>query len=572
MITFKKITWRNFLSTGNAPTTIELNTTNTTLIIGTNGAGKSTLLDALCFVLFGKAFRNITKQNLINSINGKQLLVEIEFSVDNKNYKIVRGIKPNIFEIYCNNVLMNQDASVRDYQKVLEEHIIKINYRSFTQVVILGSASFVPFMQLPTGQRREVIEDILDIRIFSLMNQLLREKSQITKDAVLRIEDSVALAREKVSAQKKLIVTISTAKETTIAKLSQKIQEALEEVSLATEKASTIQDQVSKLNEAAATESSIKADLKKVTTAKNKLEARIDAVQERINFMIEKEDCPSCQQKIPHEHKHTSISNAKKDAAKYEEEKATLDECLVKFNKKLEKIAALNRDLTAKNIELSTVNNTIAILNKQVSSMNLEIQEHKVDTANIDEEKNKLKSLAENAVVLLNTKTSLIEEKNLQEIASLLLKDAGIKTAIIREYLPVMNKLINKYLNIMDSYFHFELDESFNEIIKSRFRDEFTYASFSEGEKKRLDLSILFAWRQIAKMKNSVNTNLLIFDEVMDGALDDAGTDSFIQLLQAIIGDSNIFVISHKTEALIDKFDRTIKVDKQNDFSTITVI
>jgi DNA repair exonuclease SbcCD ATPase subunit len=351
--------------------------------------------------------------------------------------------------------------------------------------------------------------------------------------------------------------------------LGQKIQETLLEISESATKSTGIQIEVEKLIEQASDETSIKTDLKKVTAAKNKLEARIDAVQERIDFMAEREDCPSCQQKIPHDHKHATIATAKEDHAKYEEEKNTLDACLNKLNKKLEKIADINRVLTQKNIELSTVNNTISILNKQIATLNSEIKEHKQDTANADVEKAKLKELAESAMLMLQNKTQLGEQKNLQDIASLLLRDNGIKTAIIREYLPVMNKLINKYLNIMDSYIHFELDENFNEVIKSRFRDEFTYASFSEGEKQRIDLAILFTWRQIAKMKNSVNTNLLIFDEIMDSSLDSAGTESFMSLLEQFGDDTNIFVISHKGDLLFDKFHSVIRIEKKNDFSVI---
>ena len=569
MIIFKSVTYKNFLSTGNAANKVFLNKSHSTLVIGKNGEGKSTLLDALTFALFGKPFRNINKPQLINSINGKNCLVEVEFSIADKNYIIKRGMKPGIFEIWCNDIMLNQDAAAKDYQKVLEQHILRLNYKTFTQVVILGAASFVPFMQLPGGQRREVIEDILDIRIFTIMNQLLREKAQATKDEVIRIEDAVTLAKEKVNAQKKLITTIASAKEVTIEKLGQKIQEALLEISTATAKSSKIQAEVEKLTESASNETSIKADLKKVTTAKNRLEARIDAVQERIDFMAERQDCPSCQQKIPHDHKHATIAAAKEDHAKHEEEKATLDTCLDRLNKKLEKIADLNRVLTQKNIEMSTINNTISILNRQIGTLNLEIQEHTQDTTNADVEKAKLKELAENAMSMLNAKTQLVEQKNLQDIASLLLRDNGIKTAIIREYLPVMNKLINKYLNIMDSYIHFELDENFNEIIKSRFRDEFTYASFSEGEKQRIDLAILFTWRQIAKMKNSVNTNLLIFDEIMDSSLDSAGTESFMSLLEQFGEDTNIFVISHKGDLLFDKFHSVIRIEKKNDFSII---
>ena len=566
MIIFKKVSYKNFLSTGNASNTIVLNKSHTTLVIGKNGEGKSTMLDAICFSLFGKPFRNINKPQLINSVNGKQCLVEIEFSISDKDYKVIRGMKPNIFEIWCNGVLMNQDAAVKDYQKVLEQQILRLNYKTFTQVVILGAASFVPFMQLPSHQRREVIEDILDIRIFSIMNQLLKAKSQDTKEEIQRIEDAVTLAKEKVNAQKKLIATITDARDSTVERMEEKIREALAQIEAAQIQQESLESDVGKLNDEVSHESSIKSDLKKISVAKAKLESRYDSIQEKISFMEESEECPACAQKIPHEHKHRTIGEAQEALSKYEDEKKTLETCLEKLNTKLEKISELNRELTQKNIELSTVHNTISLLNKQVAQMNKEMRDHEKDTSDLDVEKEKLKTLAADAMTMLEAKTALGDQKNLQEIASLLLKDSGIKTAIIREYLPVMNKLINKYLNIMDSYIHFELDESFNEVIKSRFRDEFTYTSFSEGEKQKIDVALLFAWRQIAKMKNSVNTNLLILDEIFDSSLDSSSTELLMMLLEQF-DDCNIFVISHRGDVLFDKFHSIIKFEKKNDFS-----
>lgn len=572
MIIFKKVSYKNFLSTGNASNTIVLNKSHSTLVIGKNGEGKSTMLDAICFSLFGKPFRNINKPQLINSVNGKQCLVEIEFSISDKDYKVIRGMKPNIFEIWCNGVLMNQDAAVKDYQKVLEQQILRLNYKTFTQVVILGAASFVPFMQLPAHQRREVIEDILDIRIFSIMNQLLKAKSQDTKEEIQRIEDAVTLAKEKVNAQKKLIATITAARDSTVERMEEKIREALAQIEAAQIQQESLESDVGKLNDEVSHESSIKSDLKKISVAKAKLESRYDSIQEKISFMEESEECPACAQKIPHEHKHRTIGEAQEALSKYEDEKKTLETCLEKLNTKLEKISELNRELTQKNIELSTVHNTISLLNKQVAQMNKEMRDHEKDTSDLDVEKEKLKTLAADAMTMLEAKTTLGDQKNLQEIASLLLKDSGIKTSLIKEYLPVINKLINKFLHVMDSYISFEMDETFNEKIKSRFRDDFTYSSFSEGEKCRINLAILFTWRQIAKLKNSVNTNLLIFDEVMDSSLDSSGTDSFMQLINQCCQELNVFVISHKIDALTDKFERVLKVEKKNDFSIMQEI
>lgn len=570
MIIFKKITYQNFLSTGNAANTILLNKSHSTLIVGKNGEGKSTMLDALCFVLFGKPFRNITKPQLINSINGKKCLVEIEFTVDNKEYKVIRGIKPNVFEIWCNGIMLNQDAAAKDYQKALEQQILRLNYKTFTQVVILGSASFVPFMQLPAGQRREVIEDILDIRIFSTMNQLLREKAQATKDEIIRVEDAILLAKEKVNAQKKLIETIQSAKDGNIERLDAKIQQALTEVAAEQKRVATLESEVAALMEASSDCDNIKADIRKATNAVSKIESKYASLEEHICFLSGNSTCPSCEQQISEEHKGRKIEESQTMLVTYENEKSVLESALSKLNDRLTKINEIQKEILNKNIELSTVNNTISLLNKHIADYNHELNEQRNDTADVQGEKSVLKELAQNAMIMVENKTKLSENRYIQEVAGLLLKDTGIKTAIIREYLPVMNKLINKYLNVMDSYIHFELDESFNEVIKSRFRDEFTYASFSEGEKQRIDLAILFTWRQIAKMKNSVNTNLLIFDEIMDSSLDANGTEMFMTLLDQFGEGTNIFVISHKGDVLFDKFHSVIRVEKKNDFSVIS--
>jgi len=569
MIVFKTLSWKNFLSTGNQPNKLILNKSTTTLVIGKNGEGKSTCLDALCFGLFGKPFRNINKNQMINSINGKNSLVEIEFSIGQKEYKIIRGIKPNIFEIYMDGVLMNQDAASRDYQKILEQQILRLNYKTFTQVVILGSASFVPFMQLPSNQRREVIEDILDIKIFSTMNSLLKERSNATKDEINRVETALSLAKQKVESQQAIIKTISEAKSSAIESILSKISENSAEILSIEGEIELILSEIDTLKGSINDKETISEDIDKAKSIKSKLLQKIETCEHQSQFFNEHDVCPSCDQGIPEEHKSKIVEELNSKLLEQNGKVGELETILSNLNEKLSNIAQVQSQITEKNIELSTRNSAITLLNKQVKTLQAEAESAKTDTANIDEEKIKLKDLAQDAMSNINRKKELDSDKELQEIAGALLRDTGIKTAIIREYLPVMNKLINQYLNQMDSYIHFELDEAFNETIKSRFRDEFTYASFSEGEKMRIDLAILFTWRQIAKLKNSVNTNLLMLDEIFDSSLDVNGTDYFLNLMNTLGENANVFVISHKGDQLFDKFRSVIKFEKRNDFSVI---
>jgi DNA repair exonuclease SbcCD ATPase subunit len=569
MIVFKSVQWKNFLSTGNSPNKVLLNRSQTTLIIGKNGEGKSTILDALCFSLFGKPFRNINKGQLVNSINGKGCSVEIEFDINGKEYKIIRGIKPNVFEIWLDGEMINQDAASRDYQKILEQQILKLNYKTFTQVVILGSASFVPFMQLPTTQRREVIEDILDIRIFSTMNQLLKEKVQETKDAITTIENEISTAKTKVDSQTQLIKTITEAKTSAIESIGAKISANSTEILHAEGEIQLILSQIDTLKASINDKETVAEDIDKAKSIRSKLLQKIETCEHNTEFFSEHDVCPSCSQDIAEEYKEGIIKDLNEKMLDNNTKIGELETILTNLNTKLSKINEVVDQITTKNIELSTRNSTITLLNKQVRELEAETQRVKSDTTNIDEEKGKLKDLAKEAIAKIGQKTQLQEQRNLEDVANILLKDTGIKTAIIREYLPVMNKLINKYLQAMDAYIHFELDEAFNESVKSRFRDDFTYASFSEGEKMRIDLAILFTWRQIAKMKNSVNTNLLLLDEIFDSSLDTAGTDYFLNLMNTLGENSNIFVISHKGDQLFDKFRSVIKFEKRNDFSII---
>jgi DNA repair exonuclease SbcCD ATPase subunit len=569
MIVFKSVQWKNFLSTGNSPNKVLLNKSQTTLIIGKNGEGKSTILDALCFSLFGKPFRNINKGQLVNSINGKGCVVEIEFDINGKEYKIIRGIKPNIFEIWQDGEMINQDAASRDYQKILEQQVLKLNYKTFTQVVILGSASFVPFMQLPTTQRREVIEDILDIRIFSTMNSLLKEKVQETKDAITTIENEISTAKTKVDSQTQLIKTITEAKTSAIESIGTKISTNSTEILSCESEISTILEEINTLKTSITDKETIAEDIDKAKSIRSKLLQKIETCEHNTEFFSEHDVCPSCSQDIPEEYKEGIIKDLNSKLLDNNTKIGELETILSNLNDKLSQINKVVEQITDKNIELSTRNSTVTLLNKQIKELEAETQRVKSDTTNLDEEKGKLKDLAKEAIGKIGQKTQLQEQRNLEDVANILLKDTGIKTAIIREYLPIMNKLINKYLQAMDAYIHFELDEAFNESVKSRFRDDFTYASFSEGEKMRIDLAILFTWRQIAKMKNSVNTNLLLLDEIFDSSLDTAGTDYFLNLMNQFGDNTNIFVISHKGDQLFDKFRSVIKFEKRNDFSII---
>ena len=570
MLIFKTVSWKNFLSTGNNANELTLDKDASTLVVGKNGEGKSTMLDALTFALFGKPFRDVNKNQLINSINKKNCLVEVVFELNGRSYKIVRGIKPNIFEIYCNGDLVNQDAALKDYQKVLEQQILRLNYKTFTQVIILGSSSFVPFMQLPSGQRREVIEDILDIRVFSVMNQLLKEKMLDTKDSITRIDSKVSQERIKIEAQKTIIQTMVTNKNEVVAGLESKMEEADTQISLAQAKIEVLSTEITELQTKIVKKDTLTTGIKEAEKVKNKISSKVETYEQNLEFFENNTTCPTCAQDIDGHHAHIHTDNLLNTIRDSSDKLTELDTVLTKLNEQMDVITQINDQISTKNIEVATYNNTVTILNKQYASLKKDIETAQANTGDIDAEKSKLKDLAGAALELVVQKNNLHEHRNLQDAASALLKDTGIKTAIIREYLPVMNKLINKYLSAMDFFVHFELDESFNEIIKSRHRDEFTYASFSEGEKMRIDLAILFTWRQIAKMKNSVNTNLLILDEVFDSSLDTSGTDYFLSIMNTFGDNSNVFVISHKGDQLIDKFENTIKFEKKNEFSVIS--
>lgn len=570
MLIFKTVSWKNFLSTGNVPNSLVLDDHASTLVVGKNGEGKSTMLDALTFALFGKPFRDVNKNQLVNSINKKNCVVEVVFELNSRSYRVVRGIRPNIFEIYCNGDLINQDAALKDYQKVLEQQILRLNYKTFTQVIILGSSSFVPFMQLPQGQRREVIEDILDIRVFSVMNQLLKEKMVDTKESIGRIDAMVTTERAKSEAQKVLIQALVSNKQEVIVGLEAKVTETEQQIQQSQAAIEIISAEVKALQEKISKKDTLTTGIKEAEKVKTKIFHKVETLESNLEFFNNHTTCPSCNQEIGDEHFTVCTSDLEKSIKENSDKLTELDGVLTKLNEQMDAIIAITDEISTKNIEVATHNNSVTILNKQHTSLKKEIETAQQNMGDIDAEKAKLKELAGKALELVVQKNNLHEHRNLQEAAAALLKDTGIKTAIIREYLPIMNKLINKYLTAMDFFVHFELDEGFNEVIKSRHRDEFTYASFSEGEKMRIDLAILFTWRQIAKMKNSVNTNLLILDEVFDSSLDTSGTDYFLSIMNTFGENSNVFVISHKGDQLLDKFENTIKFEKKNEFSVIS--
>jgi DNA repair exonuclease SbcCD ATPase subunit len=568
MIVFKQISYRNFLSSGNQPTQIKFTDTQTALIVGANGSGKSTMLDALCFSLFNKAFRKITKGQLVNSTNEKECLVEIEFSIGTREYKVVRGIKPNIFQIWIDGVLQNQAAASTDQQKQLEDNILKLNYKSFTQIVILGSASFVPFMQLSTAHRREVVEDLLDIKIFSAMNAVIKDRIKNTNDKIKELSLKQSMTEEKVEMQKEFIESIERSGKENIEKKKDKITsittyidqltaENGQKVSVVSE---TLQPQLEDLLDAS-------KKLKKLSNLKGKISEKVSSITEQHKFFNNNSVCPTCTQTIEEEFRLNKVSESETKAKELQQGYNELKEAIQQEEKREREFNVVSKEINFLNNEISNNNVKISQLNKQSRDLGQEIQDiaNKIKNRNVEREV--LTELEQSLNLIEIEKANEKENITYYDFANFLMKDGGIKSKIIKQYLPLMNKQINKYLQMMDFYINFTLDEEFKENIKSPIHEDFTYESFSEGEKMRINLAILFTWREIARMKNSVNTNLLILDEVFDSSLDFMGTDYFTRIIKYVIKDTNIFVISHKTDELIDKFDRVIKFEKIKGFS-----
>lgn len=557
MINFKTIRWKNLLSTGNAFTEIKLDRSKSTLILGENGSGKSTLLDAITFALFNKPFRNISKPQLINTINRKKLLVEVEFQIGAKEYLIRRGSNPGVFEIEIDGDMVDQNASVRDYQKYLEENILKLNYKSFTQIVILGSASFTPFMQLAPNVRREIIEDILDIRIFTTMKDVLKSKTNDLKENLRIVEGEITVTKEKANIQKQYIDTLESDKKERVEKIQGEI------VGLETT-LSTLQKQVAVDTEVKESYGDIETKRRKLESFKTEFSRKIQEQKKELDFYHNHDDCPTCKQGIPHEFKQTITSEKEHKIGELEEGNTKLAEQWEELDKSYEEFL----DIQQKIID---TNNSIMSTQTLLQRLVVEKSDAENKVGDIEKETQKLKEIAKELVSKADTRKEYKEEQEYNSIAESLLKDSGIKTKIIRQYLPVINKLVNKYLKSMDFFVQFDLDETFKETIKSRHRDKFSYASFSEGEKQRIDLALVFTWRTIAKMKNSASTNLLLLDEVFDSSLDVNGTDYLMQLLNTLDEDTNVFVISHKGDQLFDKFRSVIRFEKKNNYSVMAV-
>ena len=565
MIVFKTVRYKNFLSTGNIFTEIKLDANQTTLIVGENGAGKSSFLDAITFGLFGKPFRNINKPQLINSINGKDCLVELEFAIASKNYKVIRGIKPNLFEIWCDGEMLNQDARSKDYQDQLEKTILRMNYKSFTQIVILGSTNFTPFMQLSAADRRAVIEDLLDIQIFSSMNMVVKSKLSSAKEDAAQLKTQIDNIKEKIELHKKHLDELKkNSKELVDSKKKEVEENKLALESLVTEAAAK-ETEIESLESQIVDEDSNSKKFTKLNQLEAKIEGNIQKLEKDIAFYSENSNCPTCDQTINNkdEKVHSCTSKIEELTGGLQKLKDESDAVLKRINT----IKTVQKELKIFEQELVRITTSRKQVKSYIAKLENEIEEIESKPAMSDNFKAQSKELLNNLQTFNEQRKEAVINIQHYEIAQQLLKDGGIKTKIIKQYIPVINKLVNKYLAAMDFFVNFNINEEFKETIKSRHRDDFSYENFSEGEKKRIDLALLFTWRAVAKLKNSANTNLLIFDEVFDGSLDNNGTEEFLKLINMLNDNTNIFVISHKGDVLVDKFNNTIKFAKVKNFS-----
>ncbi len=569
MIKFTEVRYKNLLSSGNRFTTIKLDSHQTTLILGENGAGKSTLLDALCYALYGKGFRNLKKDLLVNSINQKDLLVELDFTIGKKEYKVVRGTKPNKFELWCNGIMVNQDASVRDYQDHLESNILKMSYRSFTQVAILGSANFTPFMQLRAKDRRKLVEDLLDITIFTTMMQLLRKRKSNHALDTKENQHEIAILEERINGLNSQLNALRENREDKISKFESTIEQTQGNITKllgeVDEKTQNVVEKKSSISDKNTTETRLQQTIeveKSLATARKKAIADIE-------FYENHDNCPTCKQDLTGEHKEKCIKEKQDKVSEIKEAVSTLDKQVQELNDEIQRINDVQADIDEIQREIGLLQTEIVSNQKYVNKLQGEIEDLKQEVEGNSDTHDEVTKAEDDLDILQGKKEFLSEHGHYLEIATLLLRDQGVKEKIIKQYVPIMNKLINKYLAQLEFYVGFELDESFDETIKSRFRDVFKYENFSQGEKMRIDLALLFTWRAVARMKNSVNTNLLILDEVFDSSLDAAGTDEFMKMLNTLTENTNAFVISHKGDILYDKFENVIKFEKYKNFSRI---
>lgn len=568
MIFFKTLRYRNLLSTGNVFTEINLHSHNTTLIVGENGAGKSTILDALSFGLFGKPFRKVNKGQLINTINNKGLMIEVEFTVGNKNYLIQRGAKPNVFNVYQDGVLINNDASAGDYQEMLDKQVLKINHKTFSQIVVLGSASFVPFMQMTAANRREVIEDLLDIQIFTTMNTLLKDKIALNKSSITEMDYAMQGVADMIEVEKRHLQVLQANNDEQIAAKRLKINEYKSSIQESDSEILAYMEQHTLYQDLDAIQSSQLKKQTKLNTLYHQLSTKSHEIDKDILFFSTHDDCPVCQQGIDHVFKDSTVEDKKKKKQELTQAIEELDSKITGVSTALRNVETLILERSVWTANINDRQRDIAFWQRLIGEMQADIDQLE-NTPHIEDNTNRLADLRVELKEKITEREALGKQKATLEMAAVLLKDSGIKTKIIRQYIPVINKLINKYLASMDFFVNFELDENFEEKIKSRFRDEFSYASFSEGEKSRLDLALLFTWRSISRLRNSTSTNLLILDEVFDGSLDAQGNEELLKILDTLTDGNNVFVISHKTDAYLDKFNRVLKFEKQKNFSTM---
>ena len=569
MILFKNVRYKNFLSSGNVFTDIQLDRARTTLITGENGAGKSTMLDAITFGLFGKPFRKINKPQLVNSINEKACVVEVVFMIGKKSILVRRGIKPNIFEIEVDGQQLQQDANIRDFQEYLEKQILKLNYKSFTQIIILGNSSFVPFMQLKAQDRRAIIEDLLDIQIFSNMGNILKTYSAENKLKLDENRSSKNLIENKINLKEDYIIQLKNKTKNLVSKFEKDINKNLSQKELILKEMAEANKVVEELLGQVEDAKQIAEKHDKLTEYQRSILRNVDSEQKSISFFESNDDCPTCKQDIDHAFKHKEISEKQEKIKKYENAIEEIDKQLGDVRARLSAIQQIQEDIQSKQTQTQSLNNSINAIDQYIEKIQKQIEDIQADTGDIKAEKKQLKDFEKELEDVDIRRSELVVESEVYNVAKNILKDEGIKARIVKQYLPIMNKLINKYLTQMNFFISFNLDENFNEEIKSRFRDDFTYDSFSEGEKMRIDLALLFTWRAIAKLKNSVNTNLLILDEVFDSSLDGEGTDEFMKIVNEQGSSTNVFVISHKGDTLYDKFRVHMRFKKHKNFSII---